>query len=346
MPALTPTFLFDLESRMRLIASKRYAALTAPGNLWYDKIAKRSTIGSKKERLIWLLETLKIERPNASHGGGQQSFADIISQTQEIEVQNAAPEGLRLKKEQLEDLDGNGVQLAAHWAGQATALGAYWPQKTVAAALIANPTAYDGLSFFNTGHYLNATDSTDGTYANDFTSSASGIYPGAVPIGGALDTAVDNVQKVIAYLASIKQPNGEDPRFLKAATMFVPPALAARAQQITNAKFIAQVASSGTGTGDIESVVRNWGLGQPVVVPELGSAFGGSDTTWYMGAEDMLNDELGAMLYVEREPFSILYHGPMTDAQLAAKREYQWTCEGRNIVAPGHPFLLFRCKAT
>ncbi len=349
---ILPSFVHTLESNMRAITVSAYNRLSEPGNLWVWDVAKIISTVSKKERLMWLLETAKIERPLGSDGGGNMIFEDMVSQSQEFEVQNAVA-GLELKKEQLEDLyngtpGGEAFERAGHWARQIGSYGAYWPQKEVAKAILANPLTYDGLAFFHAAHPYNPFNTGAGTYANEFTGAASGAYPGALPIDASVsvDTAVLNIGKALAYLAQIKMPNGEDPRFVKATRMFVPPALKVRATQATNAKFIAQAAGSAAGSGDVEKVISDFNL-QPVVVPELGAGFpGGSDTTWYLGAEDLLDGELGAWQYVEREPFSVIYHGPMTSADLARIRRFQWTCEGRNIVAPGHPFLMFRFKST
>lgn len=346
MPAITPSFMFDLESNMKVITAREYERLTR--NLWWDKIAKRITSTSRKERLIWLLDTARIQV--TGRGGGNLEFEDIVSTTTEIEAENAAA-GLKVKKEQFEDVDGNGINYAAHWSRQIGAYGAYWPQKQVAKALLANPVGYDGVTFFHGAHPVNPFSSAAGTFANVFTGAAVPLtgYPGALPIDASVsvDVAVANLAKAIAYVASIKMPNGEDPRFLRLANIFVPPALVARAQQLTNAKFIAQAAAGGgAGSGDVEAVVRNFGLGQPIEVPELGAAFGGSDTDYYLAMDEITSNELGAFNYVDREGFSVLYYGPQNDAELARIREFQWMVEGRNVVSPGHPYLLFKCRAT
>lgn len=349
MGALTPSFLFDLESNMRTIVSQDYDRLLS--NLWWKRIARTMPSSAKKEHVNWLLDTATI-RPTG-HGGHVQ-FDDMVALHTEVENLNAAA-GLRITKEQLDDLDSNGrpggegLRLSSNWARQVGAYAAYWPQKSIANAIRTNPVTYDGKTFFAADHPVNPYLANSPTYINVFTGTAGTPTgnPGALPINTPdVDTAVNNVAKAIAYIASIKMPNGVDPRFLRVGSIFVPPALTARAQQITNAKFIAQAAASAAGSGDVEAVIRNFGLGQPVEVPELAAAFGGSDTTWYIGAEDILSNELGAFTYVEREPFSVLYYGPQTDAQLARIREYQWTTEGRNAVLPGHPYLLFQCKAT
>jgi phage major head subunit gpT-like protein len=330
---------------MRLITTQDYNRLNS--QLWWKKVAKEMPSGAKKERINWLLDTAMIRRTGR---GGNVEFDDLVALTTEVENLNAAA-GLKVKKEQFEDLDGNGIDLASNWSRSMGAYAAYWPQKCVAQAILANPVTYDGKNFFATDHPVNPyLGSAGATFQNVFTGAASGIYPGALPInsgsGATVEGAIANIAKAIAYVAAIKMPNGEDPRFLRLAHLFVPPALTARATQITNAQYIAQAATSGGGSGDVAAVIRNFGLGQPVEVPELGSAFGGSDSTYYLGMEDILTNELGAFCYVNRESFSVLYYGPQNDAQLARIREFQWTTEGRNVILPGHPYLLFRASAT
>lgn len=353
MAQLTPQFLFDLERNIRVISEREYERLVR--NLWWRNVARVMPSGAKAERINWLLDTAKIERPNAAQGGGQAIFEDIVMQTTEYVNENAVA-GLELKKEQLEDLDGNGVELAAHWARQMGAQAAYWPQGEISRAIKANGNTYDGLPFFSAigaPHPVNPFNVPAGSFANDFTGVAAGIYPGAVPVdivnAPAVEDAVNNINSALAYVASIPMPNGREPRMLKLAGILHPPALTARMQQITQAQFIAQSAglgATGGGSGDVSAVIRNFGLGTPIEAPELGSNFGGSDTTYYLLVEEITSNELGAFVYVDREPFSIIFHGEMTDAQLARKRSFQWTTEGRNVVGNGHPYLMFRCQAT
>jgi phage major head subunit gpT-like protein len=330
---------------MRTITAREYERLLS--KLWWQTVCKTGpTSGAKKERVTWLLDTARIQKTGR---GGNVEFEDIVSQTTEVEHENAAA-GLKIKKEQFEDVDGQGIDFATHWSRQMGSYAAYWPQKMTALALLANGNTYDGLSFFNQNHKVNPFNVNAGVYANIFTGAAAGIYPGALPIDTSVsvEVAIANIAKAIAYISgALKMPNGEDPRFLRVANILIPPTLVARAQQITNAKFIAQLAATGAaGSGDVEAVVRNFGLGQPVEAPELGAAFGGSDTTYYIAVEEITNNELGAFAYINREPFSVLYYGPQNDGQLARIREYQWLTEGRNSIMNGHPYLLFKCMAT
>lgn len=357
MPALTPSFLWDLESNMRTITSREYDRLNR--NTWWRDVMKVGPkSGSKRERVTWLLDTARIKDTDK---GGRIIFEDIVSQTTEVEFTNAAA-GLKIKKENFEDIDGQGIDYAAHWSRTTGAYAAYWPQKKLAKTLLANPVSYDTKTFFAADHPVNPFKLSAGIYSNVFTGAAGSgapsptnlgaAYPGALPISGTgvtVDDAINNIAKAIAYISSMKMPNGEDPRFLSVNKIIVPPALAARAQQITNAKFIAQAANAAAtaaGTGDIEAVVRNFGLGQPVVAPELGAAFGGSDTDYYLLMEEITSNDLGAFVWIPREDFSVQYYGPQTDAQLARMRELHWYTEGRYGLMPGHPFCLFKVRAT
>lgn len=334
-----------LDQDITSIVSNEYERLNS--NTWWRTVARVRTSQSREERIHWLLNTAKIERPNAKHGGGQAIFEELMGLYTEFENENAVA-GLTLKKEQMEDLfngiaGGAAMDAAAAWARDIGSYAVYWPQEVVSDAIKANPTAYDGKAFFATDHPVNPFDAGAGVYANVFTGAASGAYPGALPIGGAdLKVAQDNLAKARAYIGSIKMPNGKTPRRLRVASLIVPPALMARAVELTSAKFL-----SGTnGPSDVEGVVRTLGLGTPVEAEELGANFGGSDTSYYLACEPIGSPELGAFNYVEREPFNIITHSGMTSAELARKRVFQWTCEGRNTVAPGHPYLLFRCDAT
>lgn len=343
---ITPSFLWDLESNMRTITTREYDRLLS--STWWPSVMKTGQkSNSKRERVTWLLDTARIKDTDK---GGHIPFDDIVSQTTEVEFTNAAA-GLKVKKENLDDIDGQGIDYAAHWSRQMGAYAAYWPQKKLAKAILANGTTYDTKAFFATDHPCNPFRTRAGTYANLFTGAASGAYPGACKIDSSVtvDEAITNLAKVLAYVAQIKMPNGEDPRYLKVAKLIVPPALAARAAQITNAKFIAQLAATGGtggGSGDVEAIVRNFGLGEPIVAHELGAGFGGSDTDYYLAMEDITSSELGAFMWMPREDFSVVYYGPQTDAQLARMREYHWYTEGRYGLLNGHPYLLNKVRST
>jgi hypothetical protein len=370
MPALTPQVLYDLETNMQAITEEEYGALIR--SLWWSKVMKVRPSASKKEIIAWLLSTAMIEPAGK---GGSMNFADMVAVSTEYELERAN-NGLKLLKDQLEDNDGQGFAFAAKWAADMGVYMAYWPQKQCVKAILNGETGkgYDKIAFFSgwdavahTGlHPYNPYKTALGGYANVFTGSSdvgSGYsYPGACRIddGVTLDTAVINLSKAFAYIGSIKQANGEDPRFLRPRGLLVPPRMTARAAQLTKAKFIAQAASSGGGSGDIEAIIAEWGQLPPTEVTEFGGNYtytmpdgtqvSGDDSTAYLYVDEITSRQLGGLVYVDRSPFAITYYtgagGGGVDAFLDRANELEWHVQGRNTTGYGHPYLLFKLKAS
>jgi hypothetical protein len=265
-------------------------------------------------------------------------------------VPKPASAGLTIKKEALTDYlngvqGGEGLAIAAHWSRQMGAYAGYWPQQCVADAIKGNGKTYDDKAFFAVDHPINPFRPTLGTFANLLNASTLGSNP-AIDTG-TVEDAFAVIQKIRAHVASIVMPNGKSPRFLKVAGLLHPPALTERIQQITKAKTIAQAAgASGGGSGDVEAIITNRAFGESIEAPELGAAFGGSDRDFYVITESVATSELGALVYIEREPFSIIPHTEVTSAALARAQELQWTTHGRNIVGYGHPYMLFKVSPT
>jgi phage major head subunit gpT-like protein len=343
----------DVETRMRLASATEYERLNKT-SVW-RKLAKELPSTGRRERLLWLLDTAKIEYVNRK--GGEVQFDSVLAHMHEYE-NKAATGGFSVNRFDLEDADGGGVNAAAHWSRQMGAYAAYWPEKQVLTAIRNGETAattsmtYDGQLFFDVDHPVNPFDTSLGVYVNVFTGAASaGVTPGACPIDASVtvDVAFANLTKAITFVeAAYKMANGEDPKRMKVAGILAPTALQPRLQQLLNAKVIAQAATGGgAASADIEAIVRNWSLPEPLIAPELGAGFtNGSDTAYYLITESMVTDEIGPLIYSNREPFSIIYNGELTDAQLARMNEIQWLTRGRNTVAYGHPFGIIKVKAT
>ncbi len=314
-------------------------------NLWWQKICKVLPSGSKRERLAWLLSTAKIEDTGQ---GGNIPFEDIVSVSTEYTMKNAAA-GLMLQRNQIEDLDGNGLDVAAKWSADIGSYMGYWPQKQLVAAIkngtSASFPAYDGKAFFATNHPVNPFNASYGNYSN-LLDYATYKIDDSVDI----DDAFVNLGKVFAAIRSVKMPNGEDPRFLVPTALVVPPRMVPRAQQLTNAKILPQAAGSGAGSGDVEAIIRNWGFAPPIEAVELSYAMTGvaaDDTSYYVAVQEMSATQLGAFAYYDREPFKITYYtgnggGNGVDAILDRARELEWHCQGRNVLGLGHPFLFFK----
>lgn len=341
MPALTPEFLFDFESNMRAITENEYARFSA--NMWWSRFMRVMPSSSSKEIVSWLLSTAQIETLDKQ--GGQMPFEDLVAKYTTFENKYAGA-GLRLQRRQIEDLDGNGLDLAAKWSGDIGAQMSYWPQKQLVTLLknghlTTGPggAAYDTKAFFATDHPVNPFLPGAGTFSNLITAADHSIHDVTA------DVALANLAKVIALIKAFKMPNGEDPRFLRPVGLVVPPAMQTRAVQITNAKYIAQAAASGGGGGDVEAVIASMGFTQPVIADELAGFE--SDGTYFVACEEMTSSQLGAFVYIDREPFGITYYtgkggGTGVDAVLDRDEELEWHCKGRNGIGYGHPYTFVK----
>jgi phage major head subunit gpT-like protein len=342
MPALTPQFVFDLESRMRVIQENEYLRLSS--KLWWDRCTKVLPSQSRREIITWILNTAQIEDQG---DGGNIAYDTMMLQETEFSPRTAG-KGLKLRRQQFEDLDGNGVQLATEWVAQMGAQHAYWPQKTVATLLrdghLATSLAYDGKPFFATDHPVNPKKPSLGTYKNLLT----GGDAAPIDVSQTADVALANLSKVFSHIASFKMPNGEDPRFLRPSGILCGPKLFPRAVQLTNARFIAQAAATGGGGADVEALITALGYGQPICADELAGYE--SDTTFFVICEQVTGSQLGGLVYLDREAFSIRYYtgrggGTGVDAILDRHDELEWHSSGRNAGGYGHPFTIIKVKA-
>lgn len=345
MGAITPQFLMDLESRMQVITENEYVRLSS--NSWWPKFMRKRTTEARRDVLTWLLTTAQIE--DTGPQGGKMSYDEILSQQTEFETKFAG-RGLRIHKSQLEDTDGNGVDLAVKWSGDIGAYMGYWAQKQlvklIKAGHNADAVSYDKVPFFSASHPTNPFDVGVGTYSNVFTGAAAGVYPGACPIDDSVnvDVALGNLSKIYAYVEGLKMPNGEDPRFLTPCAILAPPRMRSRVTQLLNAKVIAQSATGGAGSADVEALISSFGFEAPTIAQEL-SGFE-NDTTFFVACRELTSSQLGAFVFIEREQFKINYY---TGAQLPDFNRtnlLEWQTQGRYAAGYGHPFTIFKCKGT
>ncbi len=344
------SFVTDLESRMQIIQEREYARMAASENQWWSPFMKVRPSQSRKELIFWILSTAAIELQGK---GGNVRYDDMSIMETDFTALDAG-KGLEIRRQQFEDLDGNGVQVATEWTEQISAYAAYWPQKMLSRLILAGEgtsvaTAYDGLPFFHGSHPVNPQKTSVGSFANVFTGAEVGGYPGALPIDESVsaEEALANLGKAFAYIRSIKMPSGRDPRFLVPKYLVGAPKLQSRMVQLTDAKFLA---ASGGGTSDVSGIIRKWGFAEPVVAPEFASAITGNaedDTSYYIGCEQMTASQLGAFVYVNREPFAIQYYTGQdgSNVLLARAQKLEWLTHGRNLAGPGHPYAFFKGKA-
>lgn len=328
----TDSWVGDTRTVVDTIVEDEFSRLTE--GLWWQQVAKSRPTQNRKTILHWLLATAKLERGSGTQGF--VNFENALATSWNAEV-SPVTAGFRVHRDDIVDLDSFGLDAVAQWTRDAMNKIVYWPQEEVARVLQLNPTAFDGKALFATDHPVNPADTNLGTYSNLISS---------VPLSGVTrDVALANLYKVRTAISKVKMTDGKSPKKLKMRGILHPPALSEVVTQLMNAHTIAQGAASGGGGANVESVISKLGLGQSWEAPELGANFtNGSDTTYYVLCEDA-GSQLGGVVYVEREPFQLNYVGPDTDSELAIKKEMQWDVRGRNVVAPGIPYYIFKCTA-
>jgi hypothetical protein len=370
--AFTSDFLFSIERRMRNINERNYMKLLASGNLWAPKVLKNMPLEGKSERVTWLLDTASIEQLTPNDGGengGSINFDELATITTEYFPAYHA-RGFRIGKMRWLNFLQGGIDPVSRWAGAVGTYGAYYPQRLAAQLLLngANITGYDGVSFWNTAHPNHPLIPALGSYANLFTGSASGVYPGACPIDDtvALDVALTNLSKILGYIeGSILQPNGAgDPRLLVARYILHPKRMTARVNMICNAAEIPIASTGGAGSADVRAHFQRYGTIEPIEAKELGAATSytipgplgvpvtvtGSDTTFYIVCEEASDTELGALLLNMRMPFTLHTYtgdtGGGGNALLGRQQKAEYHYDGWIGANVGHPYAIFQCKAS
>lgn len=323
---LNRAYITNLQQNMRELADNAFSAVEPVLN--YPLITSVITDEAESVQLI-----LPIDADTIDHGvdEGEISFSSLEELNLVFNYEHST-KGLEIRRSQFTD-GPRGAKRAADWARKMGADAAYTPEMLVWRTVVANPvTQVDQLPLFDTAHLNNPKNSAKGTYANLFTGAAasgSPNNPGALRIdaGVAEEDAFENLGKALAAIRLVKCADGITPRHLRARYLFVDPTLEARARLLAGPTLL--------NSTDYAGVSRAQGL-QVVVIPELAS-----DNSWYLGVEEIAGSETGALVYWEREPFTINYLDGLTDAQLSAMGVFQWHGRGREAVYPGLPFKLY-----
>jgi hypothetical protein len=338
--ALLANVIFNTQTAMRSIMDDEYARLSA--DLWWSDVARVIDGDSSKEIVNWLLSTAQI-RDNGIDGGNFYS-SELVQLTSEYEPRHAG-DRLELKLDQWKDSQGKmAVDLATKWAADIGYLSAYWPQKMAAQLLKDGETAvgYDAKAFFATDHPLNPRKVGVGTYSNllahaDYTVTASKTT----------DQNLLALQKVMAHIRGIRMPNGVDPRKLRPSMLIAGPSIAPLLVEATQAKFIARGvggAATGGGSQDVEALHSALGFGRVIMADEfVGNEYDAS--SYFVVCEQASSSQLGGLVFVNREPFKTNYYSEVDVPQLMRTNHTEWICDGRNVMGPGHPYLIFKIRA-
>lgn len=342
MSKITPAWVTTFETNLQELIQASWARTLA--NKYWDKLMDVKQSQTGQEIYFWLLETARIY-PQGQ--GGNRRYDDITVTNFTIVNQDSGS-GLILTKNEIEDnqmVKAKGMSTldySANWARQVGGNAAYWPQQN-AALLLQNGevttgpggACYDGLSFFNANHPI-----------NPYLGAASGVYSNllaAKPIdetnAPTIVAAAKNFGDVIASIQGLKGPNGA-PRNLVPRYLMHGPDLRKRANELLGSQYLVAAAAAGAGT--ISNVLTTYAI-EPILMPEFTS--GGDIGVYYIVCE-MMAGEGGGLIYQDRSPYELNSYVPESQIALQRRREFEWTFDGRNAAAYGHPYLIFKVKPT
>lgn len=327
---LTQATLVEISDKISRILdedSERFGAV----DLWWNKVASERKLTSRSEKLAWLKATGGIEYSSDPSGG--QSHLERLDQLWHELTPKFAESALLLNQADFSDVDGQGFDASLEWWRARLAEARHWPQWAVSEVLRSNPVTYDGQPLFSTTHPVDGKNAANGTFSNSF---SGGTHTLSIAADGA--TNAQRIATACAAIRKLKGPNGK-PRGLRASRIFVPPALEMAASIALESTFV-----GGTvGSTELTAAQRRLNL-DLVVCDEIGAEYpGGSDAVYYLGVDSVIGGQMGigGVIYGEREPFTI--EAQPKSWSLESIDAFAWKAKGRNVAAPGHPFLIFKC---
>ena len=332
---ITPQWISSFETGLRELISA--TAQRSAQNLIWDKYMDVQTSQTLRELYFFLIEAATIRKEGQ---GGNKRYDDMAASYIEIINENSG-DGLRLSKNEIEDnvmanIQGmTALRFAESWARQMGYSSTRWPQDQMF-DLLGNGEAgigYDGVAFFSGSHPVDPTKSGVPTFANLLTGAGSGAFPGACPIDASvnLDVATTNFAKAVAYIQSLKAPNGK-PRNLRVTRALAGHGLKKRMHEILDTKYLT--------LNGIENVVSRYQI-EPDIAAEIAA-----DQFHYYLACEVIPGEGGPLIYQNREGYVLTSYALETLAELQRRKDYEWSYDGRNAAAYGRPELIFKVKAT
>ncbi|WP_437606261.1 Mu-like prophage major head subunit gpT family protein [Sorangium sp. So ce834] len=318
----TINHVLNTEARLTKLQADSFAL--ALRNVWYDRLMTVRPGEGARQVFEWLLTTAQIYKLDDGNG---LRFDDLMTQSTEV-VHDDYGVGLKIKRKQWED---DAFGFAGDWARQIGSAMALDPQYALITLMQNGETSngYDGQAFYSKAHPINPFIGTaSGTYDNlidDMNDIDSSFANATNP---ALNSA--NLVAAIAYIKTIKMPNGKN-RNLRPAVLRIPPQLEKTGIELTSAAFI----------GATENVIRNYQL-DTLVVNELGNA----PTHWYLDCLEGETPELLPFVRFARMPFEMTSYNGMTQAELSRKFELEWHVRGRFGHMYGHPYQSFKFKGS
>lgn len=178
----------------------------------------------------------------------------------------------------------------------------------------ASAECFDGQFFFDTDHPVDLDDASKGVQSNALT----------------LALNADNLMAARKAMMDFKGENGR-PLGVRPTLLLVPTALEKTARDILAASALANGA---------DNTIK--GIVEYLVIPELGAAFGGSDTAWYLLDT---SKPIKPFIFQTRQPHQFVQKTSVSDESVFWTKEYIWGTNARYNAGYGLWFLAIRGNA-
>jgi phage major head subunit gpT-like protein len=301
------SFFQQLEFRYQQAYSKR--------KQYYSQVAEEVPSSTKQNVYTWLAELPGLRKwvgPKLARNIAARAVAlinDDYEDTMEIDRN---------------DLDDDQAGIYARKAELMADADARWPDDLVTAAIIAgnSTVCYDGQNFFDASHPVDVDDSSQGTYANLFTTR---------PLNQA------NFNFVYAQMQQYRGESGK-PLEVTPTILATGPANREIALEICKAGLIAQIAKNVAGTENVAaSAATNVNMGEvtPLILPRLVDDTAGA---WYLLSTDRLKPFL---FQLRKAPTPVMMIDPQNPV-VFRERKLTWGMEARGAAGVTLPFLATR----
>jgi len=379
--ALDPTLTHNLRTTIEHVVENEFWSIAA--NLKYQRFTKRMATDTLSQIFTHRVAGAILEDYGETGGGIRYEDAVIASQEfrnhyvksgfrlPEGEFKDFARKGIQLASEWGQDVGYAGAYWPQKRGIQVLRNGTSTYMITENGNLI-KLLCYDGLSLFNNAHPYNFKRPSLGVFTN-IASNANTVatQPKFLPLGGPFvknsgtgvweynsalgnvdavsnDDALNNLFLMIAHVQSIRMPDGITPRNLEPTLITHGPKLLNKVLTLTSAEFI----NSSVGSREIKATITKLGLSDPCNLLELqNTGTVNEDWDWYAFCEPQIaRSRFGAICYGELEPFQLYMFAATSGSEgvnlkLAEDNEVRWITQGRNLVGPGMPHLVFKSQA-
>lgn len=325
---ITKLALKGIADRVELVSAESYAR-TSKDLHWQIFAGKRDLTGIETDTIV-----IPIEDASLDWSVSETYLAESTSFSFKMTFQS---EFASRKKTLTRSQMLRSQEAAAHFASFGRQMGhlfARAPEDLVLRALKASAgagavTEWDGLSYFNASHRIHPAKASVGVFSNAIASK---------PIDESVTLAVahKNLSDCINAQYSIPVSSGQMSARIVPKYLVVPAALRQRAEMLTGAQFFGS-----DGSTDAGPLIRGNGL-TPVVMPELGAAFGGSDSRYYLVAESI--GDIHAFEIGVHDELSLVTFNPTDDSAADELQEYTIRARGAMGIAPADPRLILRCN--